>query len=120
MGLVYLHSQGIVHGDLNGVRVRTPRSPSRILVHPFQGQRFDRQQGPWPFSRLQPAYDNLGPINNYVLDPGGRHSAMDEPRAHRPGHVRFEEEPSDQGIGLLCFGDDDIRGSQWTGTICPM
>ena len=37
-GLIYMHEQGMVHGDLKGVRFRKPGSPSISNGH-FQGQR---------------------------------------------------------------------------------
>ena len=45
---------------------------------------------------------------------------MDEPRTHLPGDLWFEEEHSNERIGLLCTRNGDIRGSQWADTIFPM
>jgi len=42
---------------------------------------------------------------------------MDEPRTPRPTDVRIEGESLEQGIGLLCSRDDDIRSSQWAETV---
>ena len=45
---------------------------------------------------------------------------MDEPGAHRPGEFRFGEDSSHEGVGLLRVGDGDLRGSEWTGTVCAI
>jgi len=42
---------------------------------------------------------------------------MDEPRTPRPTDVRIEGESLEQGIGLLCSRDDDIRSSQWAEAV---
>ena len=42
---------------------------------------------------------------------------MGEPRAHLPGELRFEEDSSNEVIGLLRARDGDPRGPQWTDTV---
>ena len=112
-----MHDQGIVHGDLKGVRARI----TTTLLHPSlpdpQGRHPDRQQRQRSSSRLQSSHDNLGPANLYFLVHRGRHNSVDEPRAPRPRNVWFEDVSANEGIGLLCARDGDLRSPQWADAV---
>ena len=41
-GLIYMHGEGMIHGDLKGVGLRASQSPFCLLTHSFQGQYFDQ------------------------------------------------------------------------------
>ena len=69
------------------------------------------------FSGLQSTYNGLGSVNRYTLMHRGRNHSMGEPRAHLPGELRFEEDSSNEVIGLLRARDGDPRGPQWTDTV---
>ena len=84
MGLIYMHDQGVVHGDLKGVCTQTPCSLSSVRLTLLSGKHPDRPQWPRPFSRLQSNHDNSGPVNRYIDMHTGWHGSMDESRTHRP------------------------------------
>ena len=41
-GLIYMHGEGMIHGDLKGVGLRASQSPFCLLTRSFQGQYFDQ------------------------------------------------------------------------------
>ena len=41
-GLIYMHGEGMIHGDLKGVGLRASQSLFCLLTHSFQGQCFDQ------------------------------------------------------------------------------
>jgi hypothetical protein len=117
MGLIYMHGQGIVHGDLKGVCVRTLSSPSCTRLNRPKGKHPDQPQRSCLLSRLQSPHDNLGPVDNFILMHRGRHNSMDESRAPRPGHVWYEDESPNKGIRLLCARNGDLRSPQRADTV---
>ena len=113
-----MHDWGIVHGDLKGVCVATLHLLAVPLTPP-QGQHNDRRNRLCHFGRLQSSRVDSGPIDPAVHMPGGWHDSMDESGAPRPRRIRFTEQTANNGIGLLCTGDGDLRSSQWETPFSP-
>ena len=83
-GLIYIHSQGMIHGDLKGVCSRRLQSLPYLTEFTCQGQHIDRPSRPRLPGRLRSTHDHLGPREPSVLEliHTRWHVPMDEPRAH--------------------------------------
>jgi hypothetical protein len=113
-GLMYIHSQGMIHGDLKGVRFWWPVPPPSLTDFPYQGKHPNRPNWPRPAGRLWPACDHQGPHKcsdlEHILT--GRHSPVDEPGAYRSTTVRVKEQLPNGILRLLCIWNGDIRNDQ--------
>ena len=81
VGLIYMHEQGMVHGDLKGVRFPVLGSPSIPDGH-CQGQRPDRRNQTRTPGRLWSAHSCIGHHKPHVTDVVHTrwHTPMDESR----------------------------------------
>jgi hypothetical protein len=121
-GLIYIHSQGMIHGDLKGVRCQSLGLHFYLTDFNFhQGQHPDRPDWPCPPRRLWSAYDHLGSSEPFVLEflHTGWHSSMDEPGAYRSTTVRIQEHSSNDTFGLLCTWNGGVRNYQRTPPVPP-
>ena len=89
MGLIYIHGQGMIHGDLKGVRFRQLESLSYLTELICQGQHTDRPNWQRLPGGLWSAYDHLGPQIPFFLELmyTGWHGPVDEPGASRSATV---------------------------------
>ena len=85
-GLIYLHSNGMVHGNLKGVSFRSLELFWRLDKFTHQGEHTDRRNRSSPPGRLRSTHDCLGPCKCSILELvcTRRHSPVDESRANRP------------------------------------
>ena len=84
-GLIYIHSQGVIHGDLKGVRLWWSGSCFHLTDFTVtQGQHPDRPNRPGPPRRLRTCYDYLRLFEPFTLEltHTRRHGPMDEPGAY--------------------------------------
>ena len=90
-GLVYMHGQGMVHGDLKGVCLRTGVTFHLLMDLMCQGQYPYRQERPRPPGRLRPAYDHIGCYKSRIfkLVYARRHIPMDGSGTPQPPAVRL-------------------------------
>jgi hypothetical protein len=92
-GLIYIHSQGMIHGDLKGVCFLRLESPFHLTEFTSQGKHTDRPDWARSPSGLWSADNNLGPHKPSALKliHAGWHSPMDGPGAYRSTAVRVRK-----------------------------
>ena len=101
-GLIYIHNEGMIHGDLKGVRSR--QRVTFLSYRVYQGKHPDRPIWSCPPRGFWSAYHYLGSSESFVLHlvHTGWHGQMDGSRAHRSAAIRVQQEPSNESFGLLC------------------
>ena len=111
-GLIHIHDQGMVHGDLKGVRARLLALCFRLIHLNFyhEGEHTDRSDWQSPPLRLWASDDQLGPRESqgFKFGPTKWYNEVDEPGAFRSGTVWARGFSSNQVLRLLCTWDGDI------------
>jgi len=84
-GLVYMHGQGMTHGDLKGVSMSLRISPLSLKTFVYQGQYPYRPKWSRPSGGLRSAHDCVRRYKRHVLELVSAmwHVPLDEPRALR-------------------------------------
>ena len=119
-GLIYIHNEGMIHGDLKGVCLGYSGSCFCLAdLNICQGEHTDRPYRQCSSSRLRSTHDCFGSHECSILNltRSGWHNSMDGTGDPRPGKVQFEGQSPDEIFGLLCSRYGDIRNCQREATI---